>query len=251
MIKFEKVSKKLEGKAVLRDLSFEVGSGETFVILGPTGTGKSVTLKHLIRLLRPDSGTVKVDGQDISGLEKLELLQFRRKFGMVFQNGALINWMNVFDNVALPLREKRTLSREEIEKKVMSELEELDLADAAHEMPENLSGGMTKRAAIARAVAGEPEILLFDEPTAGLDPIMSRRIDKIIDSLKNRLKITSVIVTHDLITAFGIADRIGMLREGSIIESGTPSEFGKSEVDYVRKFIDCFIHKPEEMENGR
>lgn len=237
MIQFENVYKSLAGNPVLTGLSFKVKEGETFVLVGPSGTGKSVTLNHIIGLLTADEGRVVVDGHDIATLDSAGLSHVRSRMGMLFQGGALLNWMNVRDNVALPLKENTSMSRVEIETKVMDMLEFLEMADAAAKMPDEISGGMKKRAGLARAIISNPKIMLFDEPTAGLDPVMSRKIDALILSLKKRFNMTSVVVTHDLISAFGVGDTIAMLDDGSLIECGTPEQFMNSKNKLVREFI--------------
>ena len=237
MIQFENVYKSLAGVPVLTGLSFKVEKGETFVLVGPSGTGKSVTLNHIIGLLKADSGVVSVKGLDVGALDSRGLGHLRSSMGMLFQGGALLNWMNVRDNVALPLKENTSLSSAEINKKVLDILDFLEMADAAYKMPDEISGGMKKRAGLARAIVCNPEIMLFDEPTAGLDPVMSRKIDSLVLSLKSKFAMTSIVVTHDLISAFGIADRIGMLEDGSLIEYGTPEQFMKSSNNLVREFI--------------
>lgn len=239
MIQLENIYKTLAGRRVLNGLSLTINRGETFVILGPTGTGKTVTLRHIIGLLLPDKGKVIVDGLDVSLLRGRALEKYRSRFGMVFQSGALINWLTVEENIALPLQEKTKLDCLEIKKRVIRTLRMLDMEDTERMMPEKLSGGMRKRISIARAIVMEPEVLLYDEPTAGLDPIMSRKIDLLINTLKRELKITSLVVTHDLISAFNIADRIAMLYGGRVIECGTPEELYKSKIKYVQKFIEA------------
>ena len=236
-IQFDKVCKNLAGRPVLKELSFKVEKGETFVLVGPSGTGKSVTLNHIIGLLKADSGKVLVNGDDVGKMSNKELERMRARMGMLFQSGALLNWMNVHDNVALPLKENTALSPLEIEKKVSEILDFLGIYDAAQKMPDEISGGMKKRAGLARALVSNPAIMLFDEPTSGLDPVMSRRIDAMIVSLKKRFNMTSVVVTHDLISAFGIADKIGMINDGAIVETGTPSDFERSRNSLVREFI--------------
>lgn len=236
-IEFSNVFKSLAGVPVLKGLSFKVERGETFVLVGPSGTGKSVTLSHIIGLLKADDGVVSVGGQDVAALDSIGLAKMRSRLGMLFQSGALLNWMNVYDNIALPLRENSSMSQAEIETKVMDMLEFLEMDDAAWKMPDEISGGMRKRAGLARAIVCDPETMLFDEPTAGLDPVMSRKIDALIVSLKKRFNMTSVVVTHDLVSAFGIADRVGMLDDGVLIECGTPERFAKSGNKLVREFI--------------
>ena len=237
MITFDNVSKYLAGRQVLKGVSLNVKKGETFVVVGPTGTGKSVLLRHIVGFHRPDGGTVTVAGQNVGEARAAELEQLRSKIGMLFQSGALLNWMNVRDNVALPLREKRVLSEKQISEKVENALKVLGLETAGDKMPSEISGGMKKRAGIARAIVIDPEIALYDEPTSGLDPIMSRRIDAIILDLKKTLNITSIVVTHDLVSAFAVADRIALLAEGRVIECLPPAEFKASTNEYAREFI--------------
>jgi len=237
MIKFQNVHKWLQGQHVLRGVNLHVERGETLVLVGPTGTGKSVSLKHLVLLHEPDDGDIIVDGVNMQTLTNKELEAFRRKFGVLFQSGALLNWMNIEDNVALPLRENTKMKEDEILKLVHETLDIVGLKEAAYKRPGQVSGGMRKRAGLARAIVAEPKILLYDEPTSGLDPVMSRRIDKLIISLKERLKVTSVVVTHDMISAFAIADKIAMIYEGQIIEIGTPAEFRSSTNPIVQEFI--------------
>jgi len=237
MIQFKDVHKYLFGQHVLKGIDLEIKSGETFVILGPTGTGKSVTLRHIVGLHVPDSGEVIVDGMDVARLRGRKLEKLRARFGVLFQSGALLNWMNIKDNVALPLRETKRLKEDLIEEKVENVLTALGLREHWFKMPGEVSGGMKKRAGLARAIVTDPEIILYDEPTSGLDPIMSRKIDELIVSLKKRLHITSVVVTHDLISAFNIADRIALLNEGRVEACCTVAEFKKSDNKYVREFI--------------
>jgi len=222
---------------VLRDLSLDVRKGETFVILGASGSGKSVLLKHLAGLITPDSGTIEILGRDINALPPDELLALRRRIGMVFQSGALLNSLTVAQNVALALEEHRLYPPERIEEIVTEKLALVKMEEARDLLPEQISGGMKKRAAVARTLALEPEIILFDEPTLGLDPIMARNVDDLILDLKERVRLTSVVVTHDLASAFLIADRIGMLHEGRIIAAAPVEEFGTLENDVVQHFI--------------
>ncbi|HEY5621241.1 MAG TPA: ATP-binding cassette domain-containing protein, partial [Pontiella sp.] len=180
MIRFENVTKVLGSKTVLDDISFEIGEGETFVIVGLSGAGKSVTLKHMIRLMAPDQGDVMIDGTAINRLDHTELQQIRSRFGVLFQSAALLQWMSVRDNVALPLRELTKMSEEEILQLVDEKLRLLNLSDAADQFPSDISGGMRKRVGLARAIIMKPEIVLYDEPTSGLDPVTSRQIDDLI-----------------------------------------------------------------------
>lgn len=237
MIEFENVHKFLGGRHVLKGLNLRVEKGETFVIVGPSGTGKSVTLNHIIGLLRADFGHVRVNGHDVGALDGWEMERLRWKMGMLFQSGALLNWMNVHDNVALPLKEKTRMGKADIDRKVSEILGFLEMEGSALKMPDEISGGMKKRAGLARAIIGDPDIMLYDEPTSGLDPVMSRKIDSLIASLKKRFAMTSVVVTHDLCSAFGIGDKVAMLYDGEVIECGSPEEFARSGNKLVQEFI--------------
>ncbi len=238
MIRFENVTKVLGNKTVLDDISFEVAEGETFVIVGLSGAGKSVTLKHMIRLMRPDSGEILIDGEGIVGMGRTALRRMREKFGVLFQSAALLQWMTVQDNVALPLREHTDLSETDILRQVDEKLEILDLGDAGKKYPADISGGMRKRVGLARAIIMNPKIVLYDEPTSGLDPVTSRRIDELIVNMRKRLGITSVVVTHDLHSALSIGSRIMMLHNGKIVESATPEGFIRSEDATVQSFLE-------------
>lgn len=238
MIRFEQVTKKLGRKTVLNDISFQIGAGETFVIVGLSGAGKSVTLKHMINLMRPDDGKIFIDGDDIHDLSRRRLQEVRSKFGVLFQSAALLQWMNVRDNVALPLREHTKIPEEEILRRVDEKLELLNLGDAGDKFPSDISGGMQKRAGLARAIIMDPKIVLYDEPTSGLDPVTSRRIDDLMMDMRSRLGITSVVVTHDLHSALAIGTRIMMLHEGRIVENATPEEFIRSSDETVQSFLE-------------
>ena len=207
--------------------------------MGPSGTGKSVTLKHILGLLTPDEGQVLIDGEDLNALNNKRLEKVRERFGVLFQSGALINWLNIFDNMALPLREKTRLNVEEISALIQEKLLLVNLSDIDKKMPSELSGGMRKRVGLARAIIREPEIIIYDEPTSGLDPVLSRSIDRLIVNLQKRLKVTSVVVTHDLVSAFAIGDRIAMLHNGKVIELATPAEFKRSNNKIVQEFINA------------
>lgn len=250
MIRFEQVTKTLGGRAVLDDVSFEIGEGETFVIVGLSGAGKSVTLKHMIRLMRPDSGNVVIDGETINGLSRSALREVRTKFGVLFQSAALLQWMSVTDNVALPLREHTKLGEDEILRRVGEKLGMLNLADAGDKFPADLSGGMQKRVGLARAIIMNPKIVLYDEPTSGLDPVTSRRIDELIVNMRRELGITSVVVTHDLHSALAIGSRIMMLHQGRIVENATPAEFIRSKDETVQSFLEAqYITRKGKWEN--
>ena len=244
MIRFDKVSKILGGKSILDKVSFEINEGEIFVIVGPSGVGKSVSLKHMVRLLTPDEGEIYVDGTEISQASGLLLEQAREKFGYLFQGGALLAWMTLAENVALPLLEKTDMDEDAIDNKVMQALELVGLLDDAEKRPDEISGGMKKRAGLARAIIRDPKIVLYDEPTSGLDPVTARTIDSLISSMRDTLNMTSVVVTHDLHSALSIGTRIAMLHGGKIIELSTPEEFIKSERAEVRSFLESqFITK--------
>jgi len=231
------VNKSFNDHRVLCDASLQVRSGETFFLLGPSGSGKSIFLKHLAGLIRPDSGTITVLGRDILALEDEALLEHRRQVGLVFQSGALFNSLSLEDNVALALREHRLHPPERIREIVQEKLALVGLEGSARLLPEEISGGMKKRAAVARTLALEPRIILFDEPTAGLDPIMARNVDDLIMDLKTRVRVTSVVVSHDLPSAFTVADRVGMIHEGRIIGCAPPAEFQKLDDTIIQRFI--------------
>ncbi len=239
MIRFEHVTKSFGSKKILDDVSYEVAQGEVFMIVGPSGTGKSVSLKHMVRLLTPDSGRVLVAGEDISHADGVELERMREHYGYLFQGGALLAWMNIADNVALPLREKTSMDEADIREKVMRTLALVGLENDADKMPSEISGGMQKRAGLARAIIRDPEIVLYDEPTSGLDPVMSRHIDRLIADLNRKLGITSVVVTHDLNSALSIGHRIAMLKAGRIVELGAPGEFRRSTNPDVVEFMEA------------
>ena len=244
MITLKDVHKTLSGEVVLSGVDLEIERGETMVIIGRSGSGKSVTLKHMIGLLRADRGTVMVDGVDVSTLDEDGIFQLRRKFGVLFQSGALINWLSVYDNVALPLREHTNLTLAEIDKIVRAKLGLLDLAEHVEKMPSDLSGGMKKRAGLARAIVLDPEIILYDEPTTGLDPVMASHINALIINVREKLGVTSVVVTHDMTSAYTVADHIAMLYEGKIVHVGTPSEIKSSGDPVVRQFIEGSTEGP-------
>lgn len=237
MIKLVDVHKKFGTQKVLDGVSLDIPCGKITVIIGPSGVGKSVLLKHMIGLLRPDRGRVFVDNVDLSTLSSQELVNIRKKFGMLFQGAALFDSLNVFENVAFPLKEHTKLSQREIERLVDEKLHMVGLKGVGHKMPSDLSGGMRKRVGLARAIILQPEVMLYDEPTTGLDPIMTDSVDNLILDMQQKLKITSVVISHDIGSAFSIADQIAMINEGRIIESGTPEKLRNSNDPVVRKFI--------------
>jgi phospholipid/cholesterol/gamma-HCH transport system ATP-binding protein len=238
MIRFEQVSKVFGHSRVLDSVSFEVAEGETFVIVGLSGAGKSVTLKHMVRLLLPTSGKVCIGGEDIVDMGRSELEKVRSRFGVLFQGAALLQWMTVRENVALPLREHTDLGSTEILRKADEKLEMLGLEGHGDKYPSDISGGMRKRVGLARAIIMDPEIVLYDEPTSGLDPVTSRRIDDLIVNMRKRLGITSVVVTHDLHSALAIGSRIMMLHQGRIVENADPAGFIRSKDPTVQRFLE-------------
>ncbi|MBW1912703.1 MAG: ABC transporter permease, partial [Deltaproteobacteria bacterium] len=222
---------------VFKGVSLTVETGEILALIGRSGIGKSVLLRHIVGLIKPDSGRVLVEGEDICRLRSGDLQQLRRRLGLLFQGGALFDSMTVFDNVAFPLREKTVMSEEEISEKVMTELEHVGLSGTEERYPSQLSGGMRKRAALAREIVWHPEIMLFDEPTTGLDPVISNAILNLIDTLHKRLNFTGIIVTHEVPEVFRIVDKVAMLHEGVIVAVGTPEEVLSSQNPIVQQFI--------------
>lgn len=237
LIQVRDLHKTLDGVPVLRGVSVEVARGETLVVIGRSGGGKSVLLKHLIGLMRPDAGSVTVDGVELTGLSERKLEAVRLRFGMVFQGAALFDSMTAFENVAFPLREHRRLKREALQARVRECLQLVDLEGVEDQYPGTLSGGMKKRVGLARALALEPEIVLYDEPTAGLDRVTARGIDRLIRRLNAELGMTSVIVTHDLESALGVADRLALLDGGVIAALGTPDELKSMPDETVQAFL--------------
>jgi phospholipid/cholesterol/gamma-HCH transport system ATP-binding protein len=238
IISLQAVEKSLGGKPVLRGLSVEVEKGESLVIVGGSGQGKSVTLKHIIGLMQPDNGHVYVMGHDLCCMETRELNEFRRHFGMAFQEGALFDSMNVFENIAFPLRRHTHMTEDEIRDRVEECLEQVHLHGVETKRPSELSGGMRRRVGFARAISLKPDILLFDEPTTGLDPVISDVIADLIVEMDQTLNTTTVSITHDMKVAFKIADRVAMLHNGQIIEEGTPDQFQRSKNPMVQQFIE-------------
>ncbi|MGZ7031930.1 MAG: ABC transporter ATP-binding protein [Thermoanaerobaculia bacterium] len=238
VISLQHINKSFSGKEVLKDMSIDVHRGESVVIVGGSGSGKSVTLKHIIGLMQPDSGHVYVDGQDLCCMKGAELNRFRRRFGMSFQEGALFDSMSVFENIAFPLRRHTKMSDAEIRWRVDECLNEVHLEGVQSKRPSELSGGMRRRVGFARAISLQPEILLFDEPTTGLDPVISDVVAELIVEMDEKLHTTTVTITHDMKVAFKIADRVAMLYQGHIIEDGSPTEFQASTNPMVRQFIE-------------
>ncbi len=234
---FDEVYKNFEGKEVLRGLTLFIRKGEVLIILGGSGTGKTVILKHIVGLLRPEKGRIFVEGKDITNYEENQLMPIRKSVGFLFQGGALFDSMSVFDNVAYPLREHTQLSQSEIEVKIKEKLKLVGLEGTDWMMPSNLSGGMRKRVALARAIILEPKALLYDEPTTGLDPITTRWVTKLMRSIHEQLNITSIIVTHNVQSAMAVADRIAFLYRGKVKFVGTPKEIETCEDHIVQEFL--------------
>lgn len=230
------------GQEILRGFSLKVYQGETLVLLGRSGGGKSVFLRHLIGLMQPVSGTVTVGQEVISGLQERELAQVRRSMGMLFQNGALFDSLTVADNVAFPLRERGETDESVVRAKVEQALQMVDLAGNEGKMPVNLSGGMRKRVALARALVNQPRCMLYDEPTAGLDPIVADSIDLLIRRLQRKLGVTSIVVTHDMKSTFTIADHVALLHEGRCYFYGTCDQLRASTDPVIRDFVEGRSH---------
>lgn len=222
---------------VLQGMSFAVARGTTYVIMGGSGSGKSVTLKHIIGVIEPDRGRVLVEGQVVHELDHHGLMAMRKKIGYLFQSGALINWMSIYDNVALPLRENTDMRQGEIHDKVMEVCEIVDLAHSVTKFPSDISGGMKKRAGLARTLVTEPEIVLYDEPNAGLDPVMSDKINDLIVKVQHEFNVTSIVVTHKRACAFTCGDIIALISDGRVIEQGPPDIMRQSETPLVRAFL--------------
>jgi len=238
MIRFEHVEKRLGNKQVLAGVDFEIKKSEIFIVVGLSGAGKSVSLKHMVRLMTPDSGKVWVGDDLISEASGNDLERIRARFGYLFQSGALLQWMSAGENVGLPLREHTKKGDEEIDAIARQKLKLVHLEEAYDKAPADLSGGMRKRVALARAIVRDPEIVLYDEPTSGLDPLTSRAIDKLIVDTRNELGVTSIVVTHDLHSALSIGDTIAMLHEGKVVEMCSPKQFIESKHPIVKSFLE-------------
>ncbi|MBI4340895.1 MAG: ABC transporter ATP-binding protein [Candidatus Omnitrophica bacterium] len=237
MISIQHIFKSFNDHKVLDGVDLTINKGETVVVIGRSGCGKSVLLKHIIGLIKPDEGTVLIDGQDVPRLTGRALDQLRLRCGMLFQSAALFDSMTVFENVSFALREHTTMAQDAMAQRVHERLQLVGLQEADDLYPSELSGGMRKRVGLARALAISPEIILYDEPTTGIDPIMSDVINDLIITLRDRLKVTSVVVTHDMRSAYKVADRIAMLYNGQIIAVGTPEQIRASDNAYVQQFI--------------
>ncbi len=238
MIQLVQIYKSFGKQVVLNGIDLEIPTGGITVIMGRSGEGKSVLLKTIIGLIKPDQGEVLVDKVDTTKLSSFDKNEVTKKFGMLFQGAALFDSMNVFDNVAFPLREHTKMPEKEINDRVTEILAQVGLKNIEHKIPSELSGGMRKRVGLARALILEPKIMLYDEPTTGLDPILSDSIDELIVETQKRLNITSVVVSHDIQGAFKVADRIAMLHEGKILEQGEPEKFRQSKHPFVQQFLE-------------
>jgi phospholipid/cholesterol/gamma-HCH transport system ATP-binding protein len=236
-VEFHDVYKAYGNKQVLRGATVQVFRGEVLVILGGSGTGKSVTLRHMLGLEAPDSGRVIVEEEDITDLPEEELYRVRKKFGMLFQSGALFDSMSVFENVAFPLREHTEMSEDEITRAVREKLELVNLPNSEHLMPVDLSGGMRKRVGLARSIVLDPKVILYDEPTTGLDPITSQTINELIIDLQAKLNVTSIVVTHDIHSAFSVGDRIAFLHQGVFEWVGTMDAARDADHPRLRDFL--------------
>ncbi len=237
VVSIRHLRKRIDGTEVLRDVSFDVLPGEIFIIMGPSGTGKSVLLRHLIGLLQPDAGEIFLWNSPVHGLRDEQLDRLRLRMGVVFQSTALFDSLTVAENVAFPMRRHRRMSEPMIREAVLTLLALVGLERAVDVMPAALSGGMRKRVAIARGLALNPDLIFYDEPTAGLDPPTSREVDALIARLRRELGVTSVVVTHDLETAFGIGDRIAMMTAGELLAVGTPGEIRSDPRPAIQRFI--------------
>ena len=237
MIKIEGLYKRFGNQEVLRGVDLNIEAGKTFALIGASGKGKSILLKHIIGLLKPDKGTILIDQQDISQLRGKKLKKMKDRLGIVFQFGALFDSLTVYENVAFPLEEKTKLSPSQIRQRVMKELIDVGLEDDIEKYPAQISGGMRKRVALARCLILDPEIIFFDEPTTGLDPVIAASIYKIIRSLQEKRRLTSLIVSHEIPGIFKIVDRVAMLHDGKIIAVGTPEEIQSTADPIVQKFL--------------
>ena len=244
VIEVENLTKDFGERRVLDSVNLQIHEGETFVIMGGSGCGKSTLLRHLTGALKPDSGRVLIKGKDITQASEQEIDEIKKRFGMLFQSAALLDSLTVEENVSLPLREHTKLARDIIKIMVKMKLSLVGLRGFEHHMPSELSGGMKKRVGLARAIAMDPDIVFYDEPTAGLDPVVGAVIDKLILDLSKKLLITSVVVTHDMQSVFRIADKVAMLHKGSILQIGTPEEIKNSSDPIVQQFISGNVEGP-------
>jgi phospholipid/cholesterol/gamma-HCH transport system ATP-binding protein len=248
MVEVTDLHKAFEGRTVLDGVTCQIPAGKISVVMGPSGTGKSVLLRHVVGLLYPDSGDVRVAGKSVPGLDEDELLELRRNVGMLFQDGALFSSMNLYDNVAFPLRQHTKKSEKEIKEIVMQRLEEVGLREAVTKMPNELSGGMRKRAGFARALVLEPELLLFDEPDSGLDPVRTALLCDLIKEIQQKYKSTGVVISHDIKSCFNIGDHIILLYGGKVVDQGSKEELQRSTKPFTQQFIKGAVEGPLGME---
>lgn len=237
MIQIQELRKSFGAQEVLRGVTLQVAAGEFLALIGMSGSGKSILLKHVVKLIQPDAGRVLVHGRDLATLSRPALEQLRSRIGYVFQSGALFDSMTVFDNVAFPLREKTRLTETAIRKRVLAELDQVGLSGAEEKFPAHLSGGMIKRVALARTLVRDPEIVLFDEPTTGLDPIVSNSILQLFDLVHRRLNLTGILVSHDIPEIFGVVQRVALLHEGRIVAVERSDKIMNSDDPVVRQFV--------------
>lgn len=247
MIQLTGLHKAFGNQKVLNGLNLTIPDGQITAIIGPSGEGKSVLLRHIIGLMQPDSGQITVDGENIIGIRRSEMNRIREKFGMLFQNAALFDSMNVFENVAFPLQEKTSFSKDEIRRRVLSALEDVGLKNVEQKFTDELSGGMKKRVGLARALLLNPKIILFDEPTTGLDPIIKRAIHQLISETHAKFGFTAVIVSHEIPEIFDIAQNVAMLFRGEILQFGTADEIKNSTHPVVKQFISGSLDGPIQM----
>ena len=243
MIEFKNIYKSFDGNSILEDISFSVSKGETLFIVGPSGTGKSVSIKQLIGMIKPDKGEILVRGKDFFKLKRKEQYNYIKDFGVLFQSSALIAWMTIEENISLPLIENSHLAKKEIKNRVKKAIEIVQLKGAEQKYPSEISGGMQKRAGIARAIVHRPEIIIYDEPTSGLDPVISRHIDHLINDMKREFKITSLVVTHDLNSVLIAGDKVLMLHNKKILSFSDVDGFFKSDNPLIKDFIESQFPK--------
>ncbi|MCB0729215.1 MAG: ABC transporter ATP-binding protein [Ignavibacteriae bacterium] len=237
MIEIKNLKKSFGSKEVLRGVDLNIKNGITLVIIGRSGCGKSVLLKHIIGLLKPDEGEVLIEGKNISTMSEKEIYEVRKNFGFLFQGAALFDSMDVEENIGLALKENTNMPKEKIKEVVAEKLELVGLPNIEHMKPSDLSGGMKKRVSLARSLSTNPEYILYDEPTTGLDPVMSDQIDDLIKDLGDKLKVTSIVVTHDIFSVYDVADEVAMMHEGKIYFHGTPKELTETDDQLIRDFL--------------
>lgn len=237
MIEIKNLKKKFGDNEILKGVNLTIDKGVTLVIIGRSGCGKSVLLKHIIGLLKPEEGEILIEGRDITKMNEKEIYSIRKQFGFLFQGAALFDSMNVEENIGLALKENTNMNKSEIAEIVAEKLEMVGLPDIQKMKPSDLSGGMKKRVSLARSLATNPEYILYDEPTTGLDPVMSDQIDELIKELAEKLKVTSIVVTHDIFSVYDVADRVAMMHQGKIYFEGTPKELTETNDQLIRDFL--------------